>query len=166
MKNSELKNFLEKSIEVADIGEREFSVAVYKNVKKIEEHLEIISKLVAPSADYQQLQEKINAIYLEHCDKGEKEMPVTKKENLPDGREVERFVVSSKVQQDAIEKKLTKLKAQNKEIFDIQEKKYQKYAEELNRECDIDFIKVSEANLPKTITPRQMFLLDFMVDFK
>lgn len=168
MKNSQLNGFLKDAAVAGNFSGRIFSKALYKNIRMIEEYLSDLAKLTQPSKDYEKIQQQINEIYEKYSDKDatyNPPMPVKRKDILPDGRSVDVFVITNEENQKKADAELDKLRVKNRKLFEIQERKLQEYIDEVNDDCQLDFIKVDEEDLPEEITTNQMFLFDFMINF-
>ncbi len=165
MKNSRLRNILSESTVVGDTAGRKFAMALYKNIKKIESYLDDVAKLIEPSSAYAKVQKQINRIYESYADLDQDKKPLMESEVMPDGRRIERYIITNPDRQDKVDAEMEKLRNSNQKLFLAHEKKLTRYNDELNDECTIKFKMVPEDDVPESITPRQTFLFEFMIKF-
>lgn len=132
----------------------DFSFKVVKNLKLIQEEIEVVQKLSVPTKEYKEkYQSKVDALAKEHCKKDDNGQPST---NTQNGRVTYNFDPDGKEKfNEAVEK--LKSDPEVKSVLEERQKQIDKYNEVLKKPADITLTKIKKEELPEKITPQQMY---------
>lgn len=161
MKNKNLYNIINEINSNNLFGEIEstnFSIALVKNIRKIEEEIEDLEQLRKQTDKYKEFLKEIQKLKLEFADKDENGKPIVKKEG-----DREYFVMTEKLEE--FEKAVKELQEsdQFKSAIEDQKKRDEKFMAALEKECDISFKKIKESELPSNLKFKTVYFLDFMI---
>lgn len=143
---------------------KEFSLALFKNSRRIEAHIKDIEKIREPSDKYKAIEDKIGEKWKEHADRTPEGEPKTEVSKLPNGDTIERYVCTIPDNKKKITLFVTETRKENEKLFESQEKKINEYISAMNDECSIEFEKISEDQVPDGITPQLISAFQFMID--
>lgn len=161
MKNKDLYNIINEINSnnlFAEIESTNFSIALVKNIRKIEQEIEDLEKLRKQTEAYKEFLKEVQKIKLEFADKDENGKPIVKKE-----KDREYFVMTENLTE--FEKKIEELQDSDKfkDVINDQKKRDEKFMSALDKECDISFKKIKESELPNNLKFKTVYFLDFMI---
>lgn len=165
-KNRDLQTFQTDFPKLNDLTGREFVTKLNRNLKMVNDELEIIEKLHKESEDVKTFQSEGQALYAEYSKKGVDGSPVTEVVQSFRGP-ISQFVIEpSKATELA--KKAQALEVKFKKALDIQNEKERDYQETLEGPLKLPFRMIDEDLIPKDITVEQMGILTNinMIKFK
>lgn len=139
----------------------DFILSLARNIKKIEQEIEILESLRKPTDKYREFAKKVAELRLKFADKDLKTgRPVTRK--MENG--IESYVISDKLEAYNIEYEALKLADNNPQLIQEQEKKDKLFEEAIERNCEIKFTKIKKADLPTEMNFKQVYIIEFMID--
>ena len=145
---------LDNLIDVSELRGSKFAVAVTKNKNLIQEELQRLQELINPTEKYVEYENRRIVICEKHSNKDDKGNAIIndKKYDIIDYTQ--------------FNKELDELKGEYVDELKNRENQVIVYNEELNKEIDMKFFKVTEFELPLDITSKQIDSIIFMIDIE
>ena len=138
---------------MTDIKNTKLSYAILKNLKKIDAELEIIKELQGKKVEgYEDFENARIALCIEQADKDD------------NGEAIIENNAYKVTDLEAFQKELDKLEDEHREAVDAKQKQQKEFVELLNEECDLDFHKVKETDLPDDLTVAQLVGIEALID--
>lgn len=161
MKNKELYSIINE-INKGDLYSLkgvDFILTLSRNVKRIEQELEILDGLRKPTEKYKEFARKVSDLRAKFADKDPAGNPITRQ--AENGMDV--YVITN---MDEYNKAIKELEndPDNSKLIKEQNEKNKMFEEAIEKKCKIEFDKVSKADVPVDINFRQIYLLVFMID--
>ena len=127
----------------AELEGSEFAYAVAVNIKKIQPEIDAINAMLKPSEDFSKFTESRDQI--------------VKKYGTPmsDGN---RYTIPQE-SMAAYEEEIKTVEEECKDILKKREELEKEYVEFLEKESSVDLCMVAKSDIPKSITPRQVFAI-------
>ena len=155
MKNKDLITLNAALQEVSDIKGKEFAYAVFKNKSIIEKEMEIFEKLQRePHPEFQNYEQERNVLCITHSIKDEEDNPKINNN---------RYEIDP-VQQVDFQNEFEDLKEKYKEVIDDMQKAEQEYNEFLEKETELELVKIKFDNLPEDIDASFLEKLKWMIE--
>jgi deoxyhypusine synthase len=153
MLNEQLISVFQGCLSCGDLKGIKFAYALNKNKRLIKKEVNRIYDIVKPSEKYLEYDKKRIDMAKKHAKVDENGEPLV---------ENEKYVMKNKRKFNS---ELKKLQEEYGDAFKEQQEKERLSHIEWEKECDINFHKISEKDIPKNISPAQLeFISAFMVD--
>lgn len=163
MKNYELIEVSNKVREglFSNLKGTDFLIAFIKNVKLIENEISILEELRKPDDDYNKFAKTVVELRKEYADLDENGTP-----KIVGVGQNSMYSVTNPDKKRELESKFQELRNSKKwkSIVDKQEEKVNSFVEALNKDCDLEFKKISKNKLPNDMDFEQIYLLNFMIE--
>jgi hypothetical protein len=138
-----------------------FSYAAMRNYKLCEAQAEIIKDYATKAIEGgEQYRKERMALVDELVEKDEKKRPKSVFDPT-DG--LQHYVFETDEKKDLFLKKIEELGVRHKEYLDKLAERQKKLDEMMQEEVDLEFLQVEFKEFPKTVTPKQVRLLSFMI---
>ena len=155
MKNKDLITLNAALQEVSNIKGKDFAYAVFKNKSIVEKELEIFNKLQKePHPEFQNYEQERNILCITHSIKNDDGNPVIKNN---------RYEIDA-VQQVDFQNEFEDLKEQYKEVIEDMQQAENDYNEFLEKETNIDLIKIKFSDLPDDVDAVFLGKIQWMID--
>lgn len=150
MKNYEIYQINEALGELKQIAKKELAYAVYKNLQKIGQEIEIIEKMkYQPSDKFLEYDGKRNQVCISYADKDENKEPIVIPGTQPG--EPGKYKIPEK-KQEKFMTELQKLQDDYKDVLEEKRIQEQEFVDFLNAESELELVKISKDVLPEYIT--------------
>lgn len=159
-KNRELLQFKADFDKLKALTGVKFVIKLNRNLKMVNDELEILEKLHEESEEVKTFREKGQQLYAEYSEKNPDGSPKTEVAQSFQGP-INRFVLKKATEIELVAK-VKALEEKYKKAIDTQAKKEQDYQDALEQEYKLEFKKVVEAEIPNSITVEQLGILTNM----
>jgi hypothetical protein len=162
MKRQEIINLNTKLNEFAETkGSIKFSYAIAKNVKLIEEELEAVKKAFNIPKEYIAYEEKRTALAEKFSEKDENGNPKkrTKQVNINGTMQAAEEYVLLDDSKKKFETELATLREDYKDALENYASVTKEYEEFMNENLDINFYKITYADLPGSLSPKDVYAI-------
>ena len=156
-KNRDLQAFKNQFHLLKDLTGVKFVIKLNRNLKKVNDELEILEKIHEEDEGVKKFREKGQELYRDYSEKNDDGSPKTETVQTFQGP-VQKFV-TRKVDEAELREKLKGVEEKFKEDIELQNEKEKDYVEALNVDSDIKFDLIEVEEIPDKITVEQMGLL-------
>jgi len=156
-KNRDLQAFKNQFHLLKDLTGVKFVIKLNRNLKKVNDELEILEKIHEDNEEIKKFREEGQALYREYSEKNDDGSPKTETVQTFQGP-VQKFL-ADKTREVELKKKAKALEEKYKKAIDIQNKKEQDFADAMNQGSTVKFSLVTEDEIPESITVEQLGLL-------
>ena len=162
MKNYEVINFVESFNELKVLGGTlGFVKPIVKNFKLAQEHIEAMETMRSESKEYKTFLWEKETLIKKYSDKDETGNFITV--DVPVGNKM--FKEYSITNKEEYEKEFSKLRDKYMDIVLAHVEKESNYNDSLQKDCNIQFVKINEEDLPK-LTVGQLITIDEFIEYK
>lgn len=162
MKNYEVINFVEKFNELKALGGvLGFVKPMVKNFKLAQEHLEAMESMHSESDEYKTFLLEKESLIKQYSAKDDNGNFITV--DVPVGNKM--FKEYSITNKEEYEAKFNELRDKYMDVVLAHVEKESNYNDELQRDCNIPFVKINEEDLPK-LTVGQLMMIDEFIEYK
>ena len=154
MKNSELIQLSQSLNQVTGIKGKDFAYAVFKNKMILESEMRIFEQLRQdPHPDYTNYENERSIVCINYSKKDDNGNPVIQNQQ---------YVIED---WDNFNRDMEEIRVKYKSVLDQMELAQKEISEFMNRESNVDLLKVSFKDLPDDISAQQLEQLKFMIEY-
>lgn len=149
MKNKELYKLRDGINKISHLGGADFAIAVVKNLRLVEQEIEVLDTLIKPSKEYQEIYlPEVEKLAREFCSKDKDGNPMVTYTN--ERKIYYEFTPLERLRFDNEVKNLEN-DAKFGKVITERERQEDKYNEALEKECTVAFNKIKKEIIPKDI---------------